>query len=245
VGWSSQAVTAIEFVGEDFVINQNGAFFYDGAPGPGTLSISIAQFPGTDQYGNGYPSGVCTFLPGVGTSELGEGSVGVIDQYGNSWTWVPLPQPSSSDPAYLALIAPDGITQLYVDSGGFLHANEPTNPVSETPETWHDMTLQHGWTVQSGSYARYQLMPDNTVIIQGRILAGDTANATVIWTAPAGYVPARSQSMPFIIEQNSGGGSAIVDSPYLFIEITTGNLIIQNVSAAATDCSFNARYALD
>lgn len=48
--------------GGGFQANNNGAFFYDGIPGPGNLIMSITgtNAPGTDQFGNTYtPGGVC------------------------------------------------------------------------------------------------------------------------------------------------------------------------------------------
>lgn len=48
--------------GGGFVVNNNGAFFYNGTPGPGTLIMSITgtSASGTDLYGNAYtPGTVC------------------------------------------------------------------------------------------------------------------------------------------------------------------------------------------
>lgn len=58
MGWNSQVVFARRFIGTDFEINENGAFFYDGPPGPGNLIISVANASGIDGYGNVYLEGI-------------------------------------------------------------------------------------------------------------------------------------------------------------------------------------------
>jgi hypothetical protein len=50
-------VTAATFLGTDFRIDTNGAFFYSGAPAAGNLIASIASVAGTDPFGNAYPAG--------------------------------------------------------------------------------------------------------------------------------------------------------------------------------------------
>jgi hypothetical protein len=44
--------------GGDVILNNNGAFFYSGAPAAGNLIVSIAGTPGTDQFGNTYNAGL-------------------------------------------------------------------------------------------------------------------------------------------------------------------------------------------
>ena len=50
-------VTAGVFEGADFIINSQGAFFYNGTPAKGTLIIALAASSGTDDFGNNYGEG--------------------------------------------------------------------------------------------------------------------------------------------------------------------------------------------
>jgi hypothetical protein len=57
--------------GGGFVVNSNGAFFYAGVAGPGTLICAITgtSASGTDQYGNQYtPGGMCIVAQPLSTS---------------------------------------------------------------------------------------------------------------------------------------------------------------------------------
>lgn len=50
------------FNGTNYIINTNGAFFYNGTPGPTTLSISICPVATTsDPFGTACPRGITTF----------------------------------------------------------------------------------------------------------------------------------------------------------------------------------------
>lgn len=54
------------FMGNDYEINDNGVFFYNGTPAAGNLITSVTNTAGTDPYGNAYPKG--TKVYGTGTS---------------------------------------------------------------------------------------------------------------------------------------------------------------------------------
>jgi len=91
--------------GGGFIVNNNGSFFYNGVPGPGTLLCSItgSSASGTDQFGNTYsPGGLCIVGQPTATSLFT-----VID---NS---------NSSPPNALASIAADGsfTTQGTINAG--------------------------------------------------------------------------------------------------------------------------------
>jgi len=111
-----------------------------------------------------------------------------------------------------------------------------------TADTWHNMTLLNSWTLPNGNYyARYQLMPDGSVWIQGRISGGTTTAGTSIWTPPAGYAPtaAFAQKIPVMVENTTGAATAA--NPR--VEITAAGVVLENV-ASATVISFNGRYSL-
>jgi hypothetical protein len=87
-GWSINADGSAEFsnaiirgtiFGSNVELNANGAFFYAGAPGLGTLVLSLANSDGTDEYGNGYLAGVTVYDPTTGLIvQLIEGGVQMI-----------------------------------------------------------------------------------------------------------------------------------------------------------------------
>lgn len=55
-------VEASTFEGTDFIINENGAFFYSGTPGTGNLITAIAATAGTDPVsGQAYSAGITTY----------------------------------------------------------------------------------------------------------------------------------------------------------------------------------------
>lgn len=47
-----------EFRGTNFIMNEDGLFFYDGTPAAGNLILSIADSAGTDEFGNAYVAGL-------------------------------------------------------------------------------------------------------------------------------------------------------------------------------------------
>ena len=57
-------IDATSFVGNNFVINSDGIFYYSDTPALGNLVQSSAQFGGTDDYGNEYLEGVVAYFPG-------------------------------------------------------------------------------------------------------------------------------------------------------------------------------------
>lgn len=58
------SITANSFDGTDFVINSNGAFFYNGTPANGNLILALASVAGVDGFGNSYGSGFTAGAPG-------------------------------------------------------------------------------------------------------------------------------------------------------------------------------------
>jgi hypothetical protein len=53
------------FFGLDFIINNAGAFFYNGTPALGNLKISIASAAGADQFGNVYTDNIASYNTAV------------------------------------------------------------------------------------------------------------------------------------------------------------------------------------
>lgn len=72
-GWSVKLDGSAEFNDvtiRDGTVVSGTQLYYDPAPGPGTLIMSIAAEDGTDEYGNAYPQGVTLYGDGGGRVEL-------------------------------------------------------------------------------------------------------------------------------------------------------------------------------
>lgn len=54
------------FNGQDFILNANGFFFYNGTPGAGNLAMAITNASGYDEFGNPYSG------PGIALSWSGD-----------------------------------------------------------------------------------------------------------------------------------------------------------------------------
>lgn len=54
-------IQAGSFVGPDFVINNQGLFFYNGTPAHGNLKLAIASSGGTDAYSNPYTDNIASY----------------------------------------------------------------------------------------------------------------------------------------------------------------------------------------
>lgn len=61
------------FMGNQYIINDNGVFLYSGLPAAGNMSGSWAPVAGTDDYGNAYPAGLKIY------SVLGTVFLGALD----------------------------------------------------------------------------------------------------------------------------------------------------------------------
>jgi hypothetical protein len=237
VGWTSQVARQVIIDGE---ANGDGLFVYRGAPASGNLADSIAAFPGTDDDGNGYPAGVASFGP-TGTAQLDEGTVILTDPYGNSWSVLPFPQGSSSDPVYLTVITPTA-QALFIDTNGLLYANQPGNP--EVIETWHDMALLNGWVLNTDGFAQYKLMPDNTVAVRfAGVTPGTDADGTGLWAAPTGDVPGFGLTQSFPISVGYTAAPAYGSTPEVVFK--TGQMQCFNLRGTIGSIAGSFRYPLD
>lgn len=63
------------FTGTNFIINDNGAFFYSGTPAAGNLIANITSGGGTDSFGNTYFAGVSVYDSAGNVVELAAGSI--------------------------------------------------------------------------------------------------------------------------------------------------------------------------
>jgi len=201
-----------------------GVFVYQPGttPGPGNAPIDWLTGGTVDPYGN--------VLPSSGSGSQGSGSWSALE---GGEVWV------------------NGLNiygNASIGTGGAIGVGAAVltagYPGGAAFETWHDMTLLNGWTNTAGFTARYKLMPDNSVWIQGGITAGTTADATQLWQFPAGYIPANRQGIKLIAQnQTSAPGNT---PPWLDVNAPTGFLLFRQSSlGGATEFIFNDRYTLD
>ena len=214
--WTNQVQNQVIVAGAD-----SGIFVYAGPPAAGNLIASISSAPGTDPYGNTYPGGI---LGQLETNEIqflsGSNVVGQLAPVG-----------VGAVPPLTLLNEPFAST-----------AGTAANPSLVTTDTWHNMNLLNSWVVlNSNYYARYQLMADGSVWIQGRIANGTATGGTSIWAPPAAYTPTitPAQAIPVTVENTAGAATAA--SPRL--DITSTGALLQN-AASSTVVSFNGRYSL-
>lgn len=71
---------------------------------------------------------------------------------------------------------------------GNVTAFEPSM-IPATPETWHAVTLENGWTNAGVLTCQYKMLPFNAVFIVGTLTPGTTTDGTTLFTLPASYCP--------------------------------------------------------
>lgn len=184
------------FYGTDYVINSDGAFFYSPSEGAGNLIASISAGSGTDQYGNAWLPGNVSYGPGNGgigyaASQLGSGvqSFYTAPAYGGPWT---LQASIFADDTGLLLLQALNSIWLASPMSQPLQILEPGS--STTPETWHAITLDSGWSAVSGFDApRYQLLPDGNLQLSGAATLASSrttaANLNSSHPLPSAYRP--------------------------------------------------------
>jgi hypothetical protein len=118
-------------------------------------------------------------------------------------------------------------------------AQPGTSP--STNETWHAATLLNGWANTGGSdvTAQYRMLPNNTVEVIGSITGGTNADTTVLFTLPAGYLPAHLQSATVWCNN-----TAAPTQPPRIDVLTGGNVRCFNCTTA-TKIIYHATFPLD
>jgi hypothetical protein len=89
--------------------------------------------------------------------------------------------------------------------------DDQTTAAAVTPEVWQEVTLTTGWTAYTSiTRPRYKLNYDNTVSIEGRVVApaGVTAG-TIIFTLPIGYRPTTSKYFTTLVAPGAPGNLAV------------------------------------
>lgn len=108
--------------------------------------------------------------------------------------------------------------------------------------SWQNMSLSSGWTLGSGGYAQYKVIPySNMIAIRGEnLIPGTLADGTHLWTIAPGYVPTQpTQPVAAIVRS----GTALGTIPRL--EVTsTGTINIYDFQSSANALYFSGSYAL-
>lgn len=226
-------VTAGEFVGTDFIINQSGAFFYNGTPAHGNMVASIASVTGTDQFGNVYGAGVNVYAPGTNAQiSISSDTISLFSLSG----------------VQLTLMAEDigGNTYYSFTGAAFLEGAggwSALNPVTGIgPETWHPVSISGGPSGSSGT-ARVKMSPvANFAIVDIEISfpALGAQSTFTIGSLIAAYYPATARHYAAGIAGTATG----TPQPRLLIP-TSGGLVLGNVPAGATSFGCTVSYPLD
>ena len=233
--WSNQVQNQVIVAGANA-----GIFVYSGAPAFGNLIYSVAAAAGTDGFGNAYLGGSVTYSGGVLAVAVTGTAIQTFSAPGPGGPWSTTGGTLTIFSTSFAVFASAGISL----DGGPVSATAGTAsaPSLITTDTWHTMTLLNSWTLPNGNYyARYQLMPDGSVWIQGRISGGTATGGTSIWTPPAGYAPTITPNQAVGVTVENTTGAATADSPRL--DVSSTGAVLQNV-ASSTVISFNGRYSL-
>lgn len=148
--------------------------------------------------------------------------------------------PADASALALAFIEFGGAAESYFAPGFGIRPRQPGT--LGTIEFWHTMTLLNSWTVGSGGFAQYKLMPDNTVLIRlNNLVPGTIADGTTIWTAPTGYIPSSHQKLPLIVQYSVA--PAYGGMPFLY---TNGSALeVFDLRGTVSDIHATAVYALD
>jgi hypothetical protein len=262
------------FEGTDFIINGAGAFFYSGTPGLGTLIASITAVATNDSYGNIVQPGVTVYngdsflqisvnpvaeVPAVSmrTGVASEEDVSALYTWSPNpgataerlWSWWQGPgstYDNKSATIILASSAADGSALAsgnLVYDGDYVAAWNATGFYAATP--WENMTLQNGWSLHSGSVARYRQGLDNAVYLHfTNVEPGTFSDDTVIWEIPSGLVPSNSatQNIPVAVDYTTAPTTP-ASTPFVAIR-SNGTMTIQNLRATPASVSFVASYFL-
>jgi hypothetical protein len=169
VGWTSQVARQVIIEDSDA---GDGLYVYSAPPAKGDLIASITNAPGDDQYDNVIPSGgFVSIFNNSGTPQYATNmEANVVRWFAwNGTAWVQGPA---------LLWTPElGLVIDAAATGSFITIDGPlatplvaVDPVAGPPtaETWHTVTLDSGWSLNSGYDApQYRMLPDGNVQFTG------------------------------------------------------------------------------
>jgi len=186
-GWQIRKDGSAEF--NDVVIRGGTvvsglSLYYSGTPALGSLILSIAAAGGTDPYGNTYLAGITSYaLGGLTFTQLNGGTIafnggGGIQGFSTGAVKI------GTGATVVTVAAPLSLPIAITDPG---------LPLG-TAETWHNITLDAGWT--SVVTPQYRLLPDGDVEVRGQITHAGVTTAVNINNSnpiPGAYWPAANR----------------------------------------------------
>lgn len=223
-------------------------FWYNGAPGPGTLAFSVSEAPGTDPYGNAVLAGFASYesttamqvssdLPSAGHRV----ALWTAASQAGPWTEQVHMELSSATFSFrggqLQAIAgasvAGGTSTDTLDVTGAVTATGGTasSPTLITTDTWQTLGTLAGYTVNTG---RFRLTPHGETELDVSVTAGGANAASTAFsvTLPAAYRPTGSnRSVPMA---TTLAPSAATAWPHLVVATTGVVSVVQQASDTAT-----------
>lgn len=208
------------FEGTNWLENSNGQFMYSGAPTLGDLLISIASASTTDPFSNAVTAGVWVYFSGSKIGLFNQGTSPAVLCVPNSasttvdagmfafltatglvteqqWNTLTSGKEAGNADAALQLVSASADNtlpaQMIFEFGGTVWATLQA-ATGLIVDTWHNITLDSGWT--SVVTPQYRLLPDGNVQVRGQAThAGVTAATNINNSNPiaAKYRPAATR----------------------------------------------------
>ena len=231
-------VTGGEFEGNNFIINSQGQFFYNGTPAIDNLIVSISGTATNDPFGTPVIQGIevngaggfaqletSTTHPAlilVPANMVKESAFANVHVVGNN--------PGAVNESQTLVVTSgiinnnaDATLQLISDASDGSTLAQASINVPVIMDQWHNMTLVNGWVNTAGfAVARYRKIasPPNSVEVIAA-LSGNAATANTFFTLPNGYIPNSQQGF-------SLGCTSAADTTNGRCD-TLGNLQVANV----------------
>lgn len=259
-----------EFYGDDFFLNDSGAYFYSAAPGVGDLVASIAAAAGQDPFGAPVGQGFNLYGPDgsvIGLLIKGTQPVLAMRPAGvTQMTLQPLVFSAASNaglPNELQwLIMSSGKSAAHADAAVQMQGQSADGTVAPfvgiefggtgvavfTPaalqmnvpvvaDTWHNITLDAGWTAGAAA-PQYRRLPDGNVQVRGQATHSGVTAATNINGSnpvPAAYWPGVTR---IYRPPDAGDAAATVD-------ITAAGVFVARASGfTATAVAMDGMYSI-
>jgi hypothetical protein len=177
----------------------NGLFAYSAAPALGDLIASISAVPTTDPEGNNVGAGILSMVPNGsgGWANFSALSGGVV-QIGTSSEVGLLELQGAQDIGYTNVNSGESLLVLGRAQGGvqlLLGVFVGTDPSNGNPETWHNITLDAGWSVGT-SAPQYRMTAEGDVELRGVATHASFTAVTALNSSnplPVAYRPAATR----------------------------------------------------
>ena len=262
------------FEGQDFILNTAGGYWYTTTPGLGDLVVSITSQAGTDPQGNATQAGVTVYqgpndriqmhVNNVVGAPAIEMLTGAASAAGGSSIYCWVPNPGAATEKQVTIIQGPSSTAdntsvlIEMDSANADGSSTATGSLvaevavaiwddtgfrSSSP--WVNMTLQSGWTLHSGSVARYRQGLDNMVHLHfTNVQPGTFSDGTVVWNIPSGIRPKNGATQNITLAVGYTTAPAFGSSPICAVR-SNGTMTVEGLRGTPASVSFVASYFLD